>query len=83
MLQWQACVGSFEKQPKVESKYSSIYIVKRTKNNESDAHTSSSNVETNDDEERPLGQKASKAQLKRKEKAKETAKKGVEDWHGI
>ena len=54
---------------------------KRAKNNESGAYTSSSNAETNDNEVRPIGQKATKAQLKRKGKAKETAKKGTEDWH--
>ena len=56
---------------------------KRAKNNESGAYTSSSNAETNDDEVRPIGQKATNAQLKRKGKAKETAKKGTEDWHGM
>ena len=56
---------------------------KRAKNNESGAYTSSSNAKTNDDEVCPIGQKATKAQLKRKGKTKETAKKGTEDWHGM
>ena len=48
---------------------------KRAKNNESGVYASSSNAETNNDEVCPIGQKAAKAQLKRKGKAKETAKK--------
>ena len=56
---------------------------KRAKDDESGAYTISSNAETNDDEVRPIRQKAAKAQLKRKRKAKETAKKGAEDWWGM
>ena len=47
--------------------------LKRAKNNENGAYTSSSNAE--------IEQKTAKAQLKRKRKAKETATKGVKDWH--
>ena len=74
-------MGNFEKDPKWRANASLSTLSKRAKNNESGAYTSSSNAETNDDEVCPIGQKATKAQLKRKGKAKETAKKGMEDWH--
>ena len=68
-------MGNFEKDPKWRATAPLSTSSKRAKINESGAYTSSSNAETNDDEVCPIGQKAINAQLKRKGKAKETAKK--------
>ena len=52
-----------------------LHHQKELKKNESDAYRSSLNAETNDDKVHPIEQKTVKTQLKRKGKAKETAKK--------
>ena len=83
MFQLQARMSSLKNDPNWRVNAPLSTSSKRGKNNKNGAYTSLSNVETNDDEMRPIGQKATKTQLKRKGKAKETSKKGAEDWRGM